>query len=515
MITISDTLRANLSTDNVPKHLRVYLYLCDGTTGPYPAEDRYPAEDDYPDNILEDSPDFVLDDNSVIEESLKLKEGVCTDDDLNLASCYSGSLEMQATGVTSAARDMAMVAKLVVEGETLVLFRGTVYSVKRKTGSEMRTLTAYDYLYGAGDVDALAMLQSTVYPTTLRAIAERACTLAGLKLDETANPADELEVEAVDDWPSSVTVRQLLGWYAELNGRLLRQNRDGVITLVALPDYTANYPAEDIYPAEDYCPGLLRTVDDVAPWAMSCSHADYYTDEIEGVILQDYDGNVRGGYGDQEGNVYIVADNLLAGMLTADSVDDAGTVLGQEIYPLRYVSHDSEMLGMPWLEPGDAVDLPISPTETMTALILERTLSGIVSLHDAISANGSEGDTPTGDAALQLALAKARALEEAIKDTIVSVEVQYAQGASDTEAPEDEEGWSTTAPMRVSGMYIWQRTVTTYKDGSTSVSDAACISGADGADGSDGSDGSSGVGIANIVRYYLVSDQATGVTIDG
>lgn len=70
--------------------------------------------------------------------------------------------------------------------------------------------------------------------------------------------------------------------------------------------------------------------------------------------------------------------------------------------------------------------------------------------------------------------------DEALGD----VQVQYALSSSETAPPSD--GWSATAPARQPGKYVWQRTVATKADGSTSVSAATCISGADGNPGADG-----------------------------
>lgn len=84
---------------------------------------------------------------------------------------------------------------------------------------------------------------------------------------------------------------------------------------------------------------------------------------------------------------------------------------------------------------------------------------------------------------------------ESVKSTanssVKEVEVKYALGDSSTEAPAT--GWSTTAPTWTEGKYMWQKTVTTFVDGSVSESNATCIQGAKGADGIDGKDGKDGV----------------------
>lgn len=61
---------------------------------------------------------------------------------------------------------------------------------------------------------------------------------------------------------------------------------------------------------------------------------------------------------------------------------------------------------------------------------------------------------------------------------IESVDVEYAKNSSGTEAP--TLGWQTTAPSWENGKYIWSRTRITLTDGTISYTEAACISGGKG-----------------------------------
>lgn len=83
---------------------------------------------------------------------------------------------------------------------------------------------------------------------------------------------------------------------------------------------------------------------------------------------------------------------------------------------------------------------------------------------------------------------------------INTIEVQYALSESPTTPPKN--GWSTTAPEWKDGMYMWQKTVTIYGDGSRKESDATCISGAKGQNGD-------GVGIQSTVVTYQASNNGT------
>ena len=71
-----------------------------------------------------------------------------------------------------------------------------------------------------------------------------------------------------------------------------------------------------------------------------------------------------------------------------------------------------------------------------------------------------------------------------IQSTVTDVAVFYALNNSETVPPSDDDpGWSEEAPQWTDGMYMWQKTVTTYASGNTRTSSPTCLSGAVGADG--------------------------------
>lgn len=71
-----------------------------------------------------------------------------------------------------------------------------------------------------------------------------------------------------------------------------------------------------------------------------------------------------------------------------------------------------------------------------------------------------------------------------IQGTVTDVAVFYALNNSETVPPSDDDpDWSLEAPEWVGGMYMWQKTVTTYASGNTRASSPTCLSGAVGADG--------------------------------
>lgn len=104
------------------------------------------------------------------------------------------------------------------------------------------------------------------------------------------------------------------------------------------------------------------------------------------------------------------------------------------------------------------------------------------------------GTSTLGDRTVQQALS-------GIDATITHVDVEYAQGTSETVAPTT--GWSTAAPAYESGKYIWSRTATTNASGIT-YSAPVMIS---------GKDGTSGVGISSTtISYGTSASDATNPT---
>lgn len=94
-------------------------------------------------------------------------------------------------------------------------------------------------------------------------------------------------------------------------------------------------------------------------------------------------------------------------------------------------------------------------------------------------------------------------------ETISKVDVEYCRTTSSTDPPDDSNmtvAWSTSAPPWASGEYIWQRTVTTYGEGTVAYSDATCILGAQ---------GEAGRGISSTTIYYALSDSVDEPPTEG
>ena len=86
---------------------------------------------------------------------------------------------------------------------------------------------------------------------------------------------------------------------------------------------------------------------------------------------------------------------------------------------------------------------------------------------------------------------------KSIEETLVESSMQYTIGTDKDTAPDSTAAWTETMPEPQDGEYIWQRTVSTYGDGTKKYSDPVCLSIA--------TAGKDGRGIASVKSLYAVS----------
>lgn len=95
-------------------------------------------------------------------------------------------------------------------------------------------------------------------------------------------------------------------------------------------------------------------------------------------------------------------------------------------------------------------------------------------------------------------------IQEEINNAVASVDVMYYLSTSSSSLAGGS--WVTKAPNWVNGKYMWSKTVTVLKSGSSTESDPTCIAGAQGATGS------SGKGVISVAEQYYHSTSMTTMT---
>ena len=217
---------------------------------------------------------------------------------------------------------------------------------------------------------------------------------------------------------------------------------------------------------------------------------------------------------------YVIADNPFAYTeLKRKQLIEAG----RRLFGLRYTPMAVDMLGLMYLNAKDRISVENLNGEKFNTYLLDHTIdyTGIV-----LDSMQSQAKTKTetkyqylsplaqGLSQVEIKVDKANKriesvvktqedVSEKVAKTVARIEVVYALSDSPTTAPTDD--WDTKAPPWENGRYMWQKTITTYANGTTAETAATNISGAK------GEAGQNGIGITQTNITYQKSTSGTTV----
>lgn len=217
---------------------------------------------------------------------------------------------------------------------------------------------------------------------------------------------------------------------------------------------------------------------------------------------------------------YVISDNPFAYTeLKRKQLIEAG----RRLFGFKYTPMTVDMLGLMYLNSKDRISVENLNGQKYSTYLFDHTIdyTGIV-LDSMESKSKSKTETKyqyvsslaQGLSHVEIKVDKANKriesiiesqedVSEKVAKTVARIEVVYALSDSPTTAPTD--GWSTTAPEWTAGKYMWQKTITTYANGTTAETAATNISGAK------GEAGKNGIGITQTNITYQKSTSGTTV----
>lgn len=375
--------------------------------------------------------------------------------------------------------------------EWITLGNFIVQSVEPNDTTEINKVTAMDYMlktniiytsdlnYSNGDVTILDVLQEV-------------CTNSDLTLSTTDFPNKDFIVDS-NQFEEGTLNRQVLQAIAQISGTVAKIKNDNCLYLIDPNQITT---ISKVFTLNNYEEAeIKRFTHPINVVSLGMANV-----EGENITLRDEESIVAEGE-----NVLAINDNPFA--YTQSKREQLITALFNAVKGFEYKSYSFKCQGLPYLETMDKVQFNDkegnihdsyifrfnykSPNGLESQIeapsITKATVNyqNIPSLLDRLKRTEIIVDKQEGEIK-----AIAQQTSEVQKDIVKKVDVLYALGDSETEAPTT--GWSKTAPQWQSGKYMWQKTVTTYGDGTTSTSAITCISGARGQDGKDGATGSEG-----------------------
>ena len=327
----------------------------------------------------DDEPEFTIPTEKMVDNSLTIKESLCSAQSLDIGACESSVLTVKLANLNSSElKDKKLVVVLnASQGNVSVeLDMGTFYvdDVPHENNTWFYTLTAYDSMIKF-DVKIFEWYNSLAFPMTLQQFRIALCAHVGVETaPEQRLPLDDMVITKSDAVDINLTGRQALRAICEINGAFGHINRQGQLSFVRLGTESVITLFEG--GADHYKAGA--------------THENWEVPEIEAAIAYSLSNEQGIVYPAQGGfNAYTIGDNFLCYDLNdADLARVAQTIYGA-FEGITYTGHNTPITGRPWLEVGDKITID-SDGEQIETYIFERTLAGFQSMTDKLSAKATD-----------------------------------------------------------------------------------------------------------------------------
>lgn len=327
----------------------------------------------------DDEPEFTIPTEKMVDNSLTIKESLCSAQSLDIGACESSVLTIKLANLNSSElKDKKLMVTLnASQGNTSVeLDMGTFYvdDVPHENNTWFYTLTAYDSMI-LFDVKIFEWYNSLAFPMTLQQFRTALCNYIGVETaPEQRLPLDNLIITKSDAVDINLTGRQALRAICEINGAFGHINRQGQLVYVRLDDTSVITLSES--GADHYKAGA--------------THENWEVPEIDSAIaysLSNEQGIVYPGVGGF--NALMLSDNFLCYDLNNTDLTRVAQTMYEAFEGLTYTGHSTPITGRPWLEVGDRITID-SDGEQIGTYIFERTLAGFQCLTDKLSAKATD-----------------------------------------------------------------------------------------------------------------------------
>ena len=325
----------------------------------------------------------------IVKDTFRLTEMISDGGDLDFGSTNASVVEFTVADVPEDLNGQRFTITQTVNGTyTVPLGTFTVDSCKRQDDLRFKDIVAYDDMQKFNR-NVAEWYNGLTFPITVKGMRESLCQYCGVAYESVTLVNDNVRVYKTLD-TNELNGKEVLRAIAELNGTFAHINRYAKLTFIDLDSF-ALYPSETLYPADDLYPidvtEIVEKQGENAIAYISSKCEDYTVSAIDGVIVRD-DENADGGVTVGETtNPYVMSGNMLIiGKTTAELTTIANNLLSK-IGKVVYTPHDTECIGLPYVEVGDTVLNANSADKEL--FIAKRVLTGLSSCMDNFTADGN------------------------------------------------------------------------------------------------------------------------------
>lgn len=360
-------------------------------------------------------------DNSMLEiGTFALEESLCSESELKFGACEANCVKFTARNTAGNIIGKTISIEETIDGDNKNPMPYGVFKVASDVptaGRTKRQITAYDAMYDIINTDVKSWYAGLSFPMTLKQFRDSFFAHLGIAQVETSLVNDSMTVNKTivatqtDDSSavteeSSISGKTVVTAICEINGCFGNINREGKFEYVFLKAITsALYPAEDLFPADNVFPSDANT-ESMTGHYITFDYEDFQSKEITQLEIKTSEDNAGAIVG-TAGNNYSITGNFLVSDKTGAELEQIANnllpIMAQAAYtPIKSCT----CVGNPCLTLGEPIRFNTT-REIVETYLLQRTLTGVQSKRDSISAQGT-----------QMHSAKVNS----IRDTIESVE---------------------------------------------------------------------------------------------
>ena len=378
---------------------------------------------------------LTLNRSQIRKETMEIKEAILDQESIEFVGCIASQFKLQISSIKKKLKGKKIEVSIYTDSTSdkpVKLFSGIVDSDERTGNKRSKEIKAYDMMYSLADTDVTTWFKTQVaylkmgkkltvkkFRNELFAfigLAQKKRTLANdsFSIKQLVNlVGTEDEEEADEEEEEKIYALDLIKAICQINGVFGVINRNGEMDYRRLgveDEDDGAYPGVDPDDKTNglylpFVPGIgvtdIITDSTFYPSYKSVTYEDYDVHGITKVYVRQSEDTKAGYAGSDKKYKYIVQGNRFTLGTTKEEKREIATAILNKVQGVTYTPFTAECTGLPFLEVGDPVQIYVYDFEQSdkqkkdvfvlkSFYVLSRTLKGIQSLTDTLTAQGEE-----------------------------------------------------------------------------------------------------------------------------
>lgn len=381
---------------------------------------------------------LTLTHSQIRKESMEIKEAILDQESIEFVGCIASQFKLQISSIKKKLKGKKIEVSIYTDSTSdkpVKLFSGIVDSDERTGNKRSKEIIAYDMMYSLADEDVTTWFNAQMImlaagkKITIKQFRNSLFAYLGITQEKRTLVNDSLsikrlaELEEVDEGKEEETDEEeqekiyaldLIKAICQINGVFGIINRNGKFDYRRLG--IGEESDDGAYPGVDpddktnglylpFVPGIgvtdLLTDSTFYPSYKSVTYEDYDVHGITRVYVRQSEDTKAGYAGSDKKYKYIVQGNRFTLGTTKEEKSQIAAAIMKKVQGITYTPFTAECTGLPFLEVGDPVQFYVYDFEQSdkqkkdvfvlkSFYVLSRTLKGIQSLTDTMTAQGEE-----------------------------------------------------------------------------------------------------------------------------